>query len=306
MPDVTSSGCVVCGAPVSAESETAEVACNVRRFRDQRFAVWRCRACRSIHARGEVALATYYEDYPFARGTATRVNRYLCGRLWRRVASAKVAPGASVLDYGCGAGLLVSWLRERGLDAEGYDAYTAAFARPELLTRSYDVVLAQDVIEHVDAPLALLDELIALCRPGGLLAIGTPDALAIDLAETERWKHSLHQPYHRHILSSTALLEAAAARGLALVRYYPRSHLNTPIPTLNQPYLLRYLRAIDDTVDAAFDPPALRLAMLSPAALWDALFGALRGPASDGLAVFRRAGDVEGAAAPPSGGGGAG
>lgn len=278
---------MVCGASVSTAVETADVACNVRRFREQRFAVWRCAECRSIHAQGEVELAAYYEDYPFSRGTSSRLTRYLHGRLWRRVARAGVARGASVLDYGCGAGLLVESLRARGLAAEGYDAYTPAFRRPELLTQSYDVVLAQDVLEHVAEPLVLLDELAARCRPGGVLAIGTPDALAIDLAHADDWKHSLHQPYHRHILASSALLAAAAARGLTLLRYYPRSYTNTPIPTLNLPYLLRYLRAVDDTIDVAFEPPALRLAMFSPGALWDAVFGALRCPPSDGLAVFR-------------------
>lgn len=280
----------MCGASASAAIETAEVACNVRRFGEQRFSVWRCRECRSIHALGAVDLDAYYEAYPFARATSSRLTRYLHGRLWRRVAKAGVARGASVLDYGCGAGVLVESLRARGLEAEGYDAYTPAFRRPELLARTYDVVLAQDVIEHVAAPLALLDELAARCRPGGILAIGTPDALAIDLQRADRWRHSLHQPYHRHILASSALLAAAAARGLTLLRYYPRSYTNTPIPTLNLPYLLRYLRAVDDTIDVAFDPPAVRLAMFSPAALWDAVFGALRCPASDGLAVFRVAG----------------
>lgn len=283
---MSSRDCTVCGASASAV-ETAEVACNVRRFREQRFSVWRCGGCRSIHASGEVDLDAYYQDYPFARGAPSRLTRYLHGRLWRRVASAGVEQGASVLDYGCGAGLLVDSLRARGLAAEGYDAYTPAFQRPELLSRTYDVVLAQDVIEHVDEPLALLEELAARCRPGGVLAIGTPDALAIDLGRADEWKHSLHQPYHRHILASTALLAAAAARGLSLVRYFPRSYTNTPIPTINLPYLLRYLRAVDDTIDVAFDPPTVRLAMFSPAALWDAAFGALRCPASDGLAVFR-------------------
>jgi hypothetical protein len=150
------------------------------------------------------------------------------------------------------------------------------------------VVLAQDVIEHVEDPLALLDELGALCRDGGVIAIGTPDASAVCLDEPTAWKHTLHQPYHRHIFASATLLEAGRARGWELLRYYPRSYTNTPVPTLNLPYLLRYLRAQDDTIDVAFDPPRVRLAMFHPAACWDALFGALRCPRSDGLAVFRK------------------
>jgi SAM-dependent methyltransferase len=236
-------------------------------------------------------LDRYYQDYPFQRAQPSRVLRYLHGRLWRRIARAGRISGAddlTVLDYGCGAGLLVMDLRRRGLDARGFDAYSHSYADPAVLAGSYDVVVAQDVIEHVEDPLALLDELGARCRPGGVIAIGTPDATAIDLAVSERWKHSLHQPFHRHIFASPALLAAGAARGWQLLRYFPRSYANSPIPTLNLPYLLRYLRAIDDTIDAAFDPPKVRLAMFRPGALWDAFFGAWRCPPSDGLAIFRK------------------
>ena len=126
-----------------------------------------------------------------------------------------------------------------------------------------------------------------LCRPGGLIAIGTPDAAHLELAAPERVVHSLHQPYHRHILARAALIAAGAARGWQLVRWYATSYANTPVPTLNLPYLLRYLRAVDDTVDVAYDPPRVRLAMFGPGALFDALFGALRCPPTDGMAIFR-------------------
>ena len=101
--------------------------------------------------------------------------------------------------------------------------------------------------------------------------------------------HSLHQPYHRHILAKDALIAAGRAQGWRLVRWYATSYANTPVPTLNVPYLLRYLRAIDDTVDVAYDPPRVRLAMFGPGALFDALFGALRCPPTDGMAIFRTA-----------------
>lgn len=281
--------CVVCAAPVGAAVETATVTSNVRAFADQAFALWRCGACRSIHARDEVDLAAYYRDYPFARARPSRVLRYFHSRLWARLARAGAGRADRVLDYGCGAGLFVDELRRRGVDAHGYDAYDARHADRAPLAARYDCVLAQDVVEHVDDPRALLAQFATLCRPGGLIAIGTPDAAAIDLGAPRRWRHTLHQPYHRHLLSRTALETLSAALGWRLVRYYRRPYTNTPVPTLNLPYLLRYLRAVDDTLDVAFDPPRLRLAMITPAALFDALFGALRCPPGDGLAIFRAA-----------------
>ena len=63
----------------------------------------------------------------------------------------------------------------------GYDAYAPAFADPAALTRTYDCVVSQDVVEHVADPRALLATFDRLCRPGGVIAIGTPDASGIDL-----------------------------------------------------------------------------------------------------------------------------
>ncbi len=278
--------CVVCGT-VAPPVEVAAVPSNVRAFAAERFALWRCGSCRSIHARDEVDLDRYYRDYPFSRATPSPITRFFHGRLWRRLRAAGLRRGARVLDYGCGRGLLVAELRRRGVDAVGYDAYDPVFADRAVLTGRFDAVIAQDVIEHVADPVALLDELGQQVRPGGHVAIGTPDAAAIDLTQPARWHHTLHQPYHRHLLAHPALVTAAAARGWTVVRHYRRPYTNTWVPTLNQPYLLRYLRAVDDTLDVAFEPPRFRWAMLAPAALVDAVFGALRCPPGDGLTVFR-------------------
>ena len=51
--------CVVCGAAL-APAEEAAVASNVRAFAAERFALWRCAGCQSIHARDEVDLDRYY------------------------------------------------------------------------------------------------------------------------------------------------------------------------------------------------------------------------------------------------------
>lgn len=279
--------CVIC-AHDAPPAEQAEVRSNVRAHRAEVFAVWRCAGCASIHARDEVDLDRYYAGYPFLRQADGRVLRFFHRRLWRRVAAAGVRRGHAILDYGCGGGLLVRHLRARGHDAHGYDAYAEAWADRAALARTYDCVVSQDVLEHVADPHALLATFDRLCRPGGVIAIGTPDATHLDLGRPEASVHTLHQPYHRHLFAHAALHAAAARRGWRLVRYHPRPYTNTWVPTLNLPYLLRYLRAGDDTVDVAFDPPRLRWPMLAPAALLDALVGALRCPRTDGMSVFRK------------------
>ncbi len=280
--------CCICGAAPAPVVETARVRSNVRAHRHEEFGLWRCGECRSIHALEPVELDHYYRDYPFLRARPSRIVRYFHRRLWGRVRAAGAPARVRVLDYGCGAGVLVDDLRGAGVDAAGYDAYAPRFADRGPLARTHDVVLAQDVLEHVDDPRALLATFDRLCEPGGLIAIGTPDAAALDLRAPDRFVHSLHQPYHRHILSRAALDAAAAALGWRPIRRYPTSFTNTPVPTLNLPYLLRYLRAGDDTVDVAYDPPRVRLAMFRPGALFDALFGALRCPPTDGMSIYRK------------------
>jgi 2-polyprenyl-3-methyl-5-hydroxy-6-metoxy-1,4-benzoquinol methylase len=67
--------------------------------------------------------------------------------------------GKTLLDYGCGNGHFVRYAREHGVHAEGYDPYSQEFGDASVLDCSYDFVTAQDVLEHVDDPRALVDGL---------------------------------------------------------------------------------------------------------------------------------------------------
>src|SRR5690349_24249576 len=69
-----------------AVCETATVRANVRCFRGERFAVWRCPGCRSIRARNDVDLAHYYARYPtFPRTTEEGRHPAYAGLLRRLV-----------------------------------------------------------------------------------------------------------------------------------------------------------------------------------------------------------------------------
>jgi len=67
--------------------------------------------------------------------------------------------------------------------ADGYEAYAAdacdAGAVADLAIAPADVVLAGEVIEHVDAPGAFLDSMKALVAPGGRLLLTTPNASSL-------------------------------------------------------------------------------------------------------------------------------
>jgi 2-polyprenyl-3-methyl-5-hydroxy-6-metoxy-1,4-benzoquinol methylase len=126
--------CAICGEPRSAGSESARMRCNVRRFTSEQFELWRCDRCHSLHAAEEVELARYYAGYPIFAGEVDWKLRVVYANMLRRLQRAGVRPDQRVLDYGCGVGLLVRFLRERGFThAVGYDACAPGWYDARLL-----------------------------------------------------------------------------------------------------------------------------------------------------------------------------
>jgi 2-polyprenyl-3-methyl-5-hydroxy-6-metoxy-1,4-benzoquinol methylase len=281
---------VICGHAASSSAvERADVHSNVRAFRQELFSLWRCPGCASIHARDEVDLAHYYQAYAFHDLTVDWKLRVLYDNQIRRLARAGLRPGQTVLDYGCGGGHFVAHLNARGFRAVGFDEYTERFADPSVLEQRYDLVHAQDVLEHVTEPNALLDRFDDLVAPGGVIAIGTPNASGIDLTRASAFEQPLHQPYHRHIFSTPALLSAAAQRGWKLLEHYRTMYANTPFPFLNVSFFSYYAGLLDNTLDCLAEPTrAGPLLQRLPVSLYWGLFGYFLAPDTDLMATFRR------------------
>lgn len=281
--------CVVCNADAAADCERAQVRCNVRRFGDECFSVWRCGVCQSIHALGEVDLDHYYAGYPVFGAKLDWMFQVVYGSLLRRINSAGAEPAAALLDYGCGNGLLVEFLRTRGFEqAVGYDPYAPGFNDSSLLTKRYQCVVSQDVIEHVDDPAALLQQFDSMLEPGGVVIIGTPDAAALDLSDTDDYAHALHQPFHRHILSMAALKRCGEALGWEVTAEYSTMYNNTLVPTMNPRFVLHYVRCHDDFFDLVAEPVRLSWRMLTPATPFFALFGYFFDRKTDITVAFRK------------------
>lgn len=113
--------------------------------------------------------------------------------------SGRPLDGASIVDVGCGAGLVAEPLARLGANVLGVDMSVAginaarahAAGDPLLVRRrslryevcsvedliragnSFDTVLALEIVEHVASPASFLQNCSALIKPGGLLVIST-------------------------------------------------------------------------------------------------------------------------------------
>lgn len=266
--------------------EVGRVPCNVRRFQQQEFTLWRCTGCGSIHCAEDADLGLYYAGYPLQRQKLGLGERVGYANRLRQLRRLGFRDSDRILDYGCGAGLFVDALRTKGLqEVFGYDAFVPGYDDPRRLQEQYDAVVSYDVIEHDDAPGELMRRLTRLVRPGGLLVIGTPNADHVSLRR--KGNPSLHPPYHRHILSERALLALGREQGFALANISRRSFYDSLFPTVNSRFLWLYLEK-SGLLDTAVEPPRTDLVLRSPALLFWALFGYFA-PVGDWMLVsFRR------------------
>jgi SAM-dependent methyltransferase len=131
-----------------------------------------------------------YVDYEFELEHPDRtVRRYE----WRGIHEIvrQLAPNpasARWLDYGCGNGGLVRYLRSKNVDAVGFDegsivnaarAHSIPIKRPDEIESEagqYSIVTMIEVIEHIPDPVPLLRKVRGLLKPGGLLFLTTGNA----------------------------------------------------------------------------------------------------------------------------------
>jgi SAM-dependent methyltransferase len=146
-----------------------------------------------------------------------------------------LAPGARVLDIGCGSGWFSQALERAGFTVSGVDVAGEALRRARercpgvefalageggelpFATGCFDSAWLGDVLEHVQDGLGLLAEVHRVLVPGGLLVASTPDhgrALRLWLGISARAFERRFEPRADHVRFFTrrslrSLLEAA-------------------------------------------------------------------------------------------------
>jgi 2-polyprenyl-6-hydroxyphenyl methylase/3-demethylubiquinone-9 3-methyltransferase len=171
------------------------------------------------------------------------VRDRVAGHFGRDPLAGQPFDGLTILDIGCGGGLLAEPLRRlgarvTGIDASGRNVEVAALhaaqgglegdyrhATAERLAEageSFDVVLNMEVVEHVADLNAFLDASSALVKPGGAMVVATlnrtPKAFLLGILGAEyllRWLPPGTHDWRRFVRPSE-LARALGAGGLSV------------------------------------------------------------------------------------------
>jgi len=146
------------------------------------------------------------------------------------------APG-SLLDVGAGPGFMVSAAARRGWTPQGIEInpWAVEFASSKLgldvrlgtlesleaQPAAIDAVTMMDLIEHVSRPDALVARAAEITKPGGVLAILTPDAGSpVSRLLGRRWPEVKRVPEHLILFSVSGLSALLSRHGYEVLEWH--------------------------------------------------------------------------------------
>lgn len=137
-------------------------------------------------------------------------------------------PVSTILELGCGAGHLLIALRRAGfVNLCGVDwtisadlvksAPSIAFIEHDITSfvppAPVDVILINNVVEHVLEPRILLERYRAYLKQGGRIILLTPNAESISRNIFGRFWSGLHSPWHMYVFTARSLSIVAGGAG---------------------------------------------------------------------------------------------
>lgn len=200
-------------------------------------AIVRCRSCGFVQvaeppdAEGlrRIYQASYFDKGKYVDDRSGRCEQQ---RRIHWLTRCGVTSGARVLDFGCATGEFLAMARET-FDVWGTDLSTAAIDKarrnlPDLSQRLsiwqppgddleqgfFDAIVLWDVVEHLKYPVGLLDHLVGGLRPGGVLALSTPDIGALTARLMGRRWHFMTPPEHLGFFDRNTISKLLAQAGV--------------------------------------------------------------------------------------------
>lgn len=202
--------CIVCGSPDGRRSGL-------------RNDLVECRGCGLLytpHPREDPTEFTenYYRDGAYADYQAEEfsIRRSAHRRL---EALERLVAGRRLLDVGCAGGYFLDSARQRGWDTVGLELSAHAAARARHLNLEihegsilappalapFDAVTLWDTIEHLARPDIALRNVVAMLRPGGIVAISTGDRRSLIARFLGRRWRLFADETHKYFFDRTTL-----------------------------------------------------------------------------------------------------
>jgi SAM-dependent methyltransferase len=212
------------------------------------FTFWRCDCGGAFlsprpapEALGRVYPGDYY-SYDFAKKLGPLVMRFKAFTETAKVRAYEpyLSAGARVLDVGCGDGHVLNHIREavplplalEGLEfsehaiaaaeSAGFRVYRGRVEDAALPGDAFDLIIMNQLIEHVREPAAVLASIRRALKPGGHVFIETPNIDSFDARLfRRRYWGGYHLPRHFHLFDTRSLARLVAQAGLERVSHRP-------------------------------------------------------------------------------------
>ena len=154
-----------------------------------------------------------------------------CKRAGLQVLCLPYKPDHRLLDVGCGTGEFLERMIHLGWQAEGIDtnphvieickgrglpAQVGALEEQNYPDDRYYAITLRHVLEHVPDPIKLLEECRRILKPGGRLAVLTPNLNSIGHRVLKNSWSGLDVPRHMCIFNTRTLYETAQKSGLRI------------------------------------------------------------------------------------------
>jgi len=192
-------------------------------------AVYLCRECGSLHS---PCIALDYDGYYDESNLS--IPDFIDQQLDRAAAALQAYRKTNrLLDLGCGAGTFLKAARRAGWEAtglevsaraaehvrtQGFDVFLGDLSSAPCPADHFDVITAFELIEHVENPLAMLEKVKRLLRPGGVLWGTTPNVQSFSSRVLGlRWS-TVSPPEHLQLYSPTGVKRLMSAAGFRSVR----------------------------------------------------------------------------------------
>ncbi len=201
----------------------------------------RCMTCGLVFAIPEIHVSEITQDY-----VEMEDPDYLKEEKGRRSQArivlkkiSKFKKGGRILDIGCGPGLFLDEAKRQGWEVQGADLskWGQDYAKSKFLIdvfqgflteagfadRSFDVIVMNDVIEHLEDPKAVLKEIRRILKNDGIIYVSTPDIKSV-LSRLLRAKWWGINKYHLYYFSKKTIEKLFDEVGFKPLRYssYPR------------------------------------------------------------------------------------